>query len=208
MTTTHSDSGAATAPAPDTARPDTDPFVNAIARLARLFTLDQTGRPLIGTGPAAELRRMDPAAPTLPPAFWACLLAHVPEPLRSFDAGGTAIPHERAERAWAVILNGLAVMTPEPHQPRARIGEVLRDTGYSEPRFVRLLRAEGPALPQEAGIACRWLRAKGRPIDWIDFGRFIHARMTGNHDQAERHAHRMARAYFRAAAASDAQPER
>lgn len=169
------------------------PFAKAIRSLS--FRLDPEQ---IGAGPLAELRRMDPLAPVLPPAFWTLLFEHDLDDLRSGD---------RAERAFAVVLNGMALMAPKPHEggkdPKRRwehsAGAVLARTGYSEPRFIRLLRADHVTLALEIGAACRWLRAKGETVNWIGFARFILARLTApDGETAEDLTHRLSRDYFRA----------
>jgi hypothetical protein len=149
-----------------------------IRRLARRLNPDT-----LGSGPLAELRRMDPER-TPPPAFWA-LMADV-HPDRP----------ERVDVAWAVIVQAMAEMAPDPHAPDAAPGLVLAETGYAEGRFVRLLRADAAAVPSEARTLARWCRVKARPINWIAFGRFVLDRMSGRDDAAEKTARRIARQYF------------
>lgn len=182
-------SASASTPAP--IDPTADPFRKAIGSLAFHLHPDR-----IGTGAVAQLRRMDPGAAVLPPVFWHTLFAHVPEAL-----SGRA----KAERAWAVVLNGMAHMAPHMPGPQPDLGEALAATGYSEPRFIRLLRAEGNAFIQEVGTACRWLSAKGESVDWAGFADLIRLRLTdatgaGTGDialKAQKLTHRIARSYFR-----------
>jgi hypothetical protein len=153
-----------------------------IRRLARRLNPEA-----LGTGPLAELRRMDPKG-TPAPAFWALMgEVHPDRP-------------ERTDPAWAVIVQAMAEMAPEPHAQDAAPGIVLADTGYAEGRFVRLLRADAAAMPSEARTLARWCRVKARTIDWVAFGRFVLDRMAGRDDDAERAARRFARQYFGALA--------
>ncbi len=168
----------------------TPPPAETTAVLSLVHNLD---RERLGTGPLAALRRMEPAG-VLPPAFWRVLIEHVPESLRDGPP---------AERAWAAIINGIALMAPRPHEHKVHPGTALATTGYSEPRFVRLLRAEGPGAATEIRTACRWLSTKAQPVDWVLFARFIlsrlHPRFSGD-DHQDRQTNSLARAYFAAQA--------
>ena len=157
-------------------------------------------RDRLGTGPLAALRRMEPAG-ALPPAFWQVLIKHVPEDLRDGP---------QAERAWAAVVNGIALMAPRSNQQNTKPGAALAATGYSEPRFVRLLRAEGTGAAAELRTACRWLSTKAQPVDWVLFARFILSRLhpwfQGEENQ-DRQTNSLARAYFAAQAKSAAPSE-
>lgn len=167
---------------------------HAVPRIAAGMRRDGSGRFVFGNGAMSELRRMDPWEGPLPGCFFAVMARHVYQP----DEAGTPAWLERRDRAWAVLLCGMARLAPEPHAAGARIGRVLAETGYSEPRFVRLLRAEEGGLADEAGLACRWLQAKGRAIDWVDFGRFLLGRLMKDWQPgADDHVgHALARDYF------------
>ncbi len=158
----------------------------------------------LGAGALADLRRMDPMAPVLPPVFWRTLLEHVHDDLRTVRDDGGQRPSEPRERAWAIILAGMARMAPGPHARDVRAGAVLADPGatatYSEPRFIRLLRAEDDRLAHEVGIVCRWLAVQGRAADWVQFGRFVFERyLNPDGGMAVRLAQSLARDYFGAA---------
>lgn len=169
------------------------PFTRPVTALSHLLTPER-----LGTGALAELRRMDPGGPVLPPAFWRLRFQHLPEALCR-DA-------PEPERAWAVILHGMAQFPPPCHRPgrENHIGAALQETGYSEARFIRLLRAEGPGLAHECRIACRWLAVKGRAIDWEQCARFLYYRITDPAGAwAERLSQDLARDYFAAESRSD-----
>jgi hypothetical protein len=136
-----------------------------------------------GTGQMAALRRMDPER-SLPAAFWMLMAkVHRDRP-------------ELSDRAWAVVVQAMAEMAPDPHDPKAALGIVLAETDYAEGRFVRLLRADAAAMPNEVRTLARWCRVKARPIDWVAFGHFVLARMADRDEDAEKDARRFARQYF------------
>ncbi|KJB91501.1 CRISPR-associated protein Cse2 [Skermanella aerolata KACC 11604] len=158
--------------------------------LARAFD-DRDDRLGIGSGAVAELRRMRPEAGGLPSAFWHLALPRIEE-----DWIGSVAQ----EKAWAIVVAGMATMAPGAHARHAAPGAVLAASGYAESRFVRLLRAEGDTLGAEVRTVCLWFRNKGRAIDWLEFGRFVLARSGARFPERldpDDEAHRMARRYFR-----------
>ena len=178
--------------------PPADPVTKAVDSLIHALTPER-----LGTGPLAELRRMEPATGLLPPAFWKLLIEHVPDDLRQ----GTEAEQAEAERAWAVIIHGMALMAPEPHRSGTSAGTVLAETGYSEPRFVRLLRAEGEGFAKEVQTACRWLATKAERINWRKFTFFLLSRLHprfSSDDNRKNQTHHLARAYFSAPAKDNA----
>ncbi|MDR3518480.1 MAG: type I-E CRISPR-associated protein Cse2/CasB [Azospirillaceae bacterium] len=155
-----------------------------------VFALSQVLRKeRLGTGPLAQLRRMDPLG-VPPPAFWP-LFFEVVDP----EAKG-----ESTERAWAIIVQAMAMMGPEAHQGGRRAGRALADSGYPEGRFVRLLRGSGEALATEVRTLSRWCLAKGLGFDWTDLAALILARQAGDPERADRAVLRLARSYFQPAA--------
>ena len=149
----------------------------------------------IGAGALAELRRM--TGDVLPPAFWKLYLCDdVPaewrEPRGRIDA--------RVDRAWAGLIRAMAEMAPSPHSFDQPFGEALAETGYSEDRFVRLLRAEGEDLARELRIAGAWLARAGiKKADWEQPAHLL-LKGFGLNVKHQTASHRMARDYFRAAA--------
>jgi CRISPR type I-E-associated protein CasB/Cse2 len=142
------------------------------------------GEGAIAPGDSANLRRLradDPAAP----AFWRVLSYYVapnfPRPLT-----------EGEERRWAVILNGMAHMQGL-HAPEQRLGAALREVGFSELRFVRLLRAESEGLEDLVRQTARFLAAKGRSANLVDLARLV---LSDGRRDAERVRRHIARDYF------------
>ena len=140
-------------------------------------------------GDLAALRRLDADHPDAP-AFWRLLLTHVADAERHSEV---------QENRWALVLHGLALMTQpgvSAHRREARIGQVLAHVGFSELRLNRLLRARGEGFRALAPRACRFLAAKGEPIDWARFGLLLLA--GEGSPAAERYRREIAREYFRA----------
>ena len=147
-------------------------------------------------GDLAALRRMSPAAADAT-AFWRLAARH--DLLR-----GTQV-----ERKWALIMQGIALMTPTTkgrtaHDPARSIGAALylggepsRTTGfYSETRLNRLLTARGTTLQTLLTRMFRMLASADASFDWREMARFI--LLHGyNEQQAEQARRRVARAYYR-----------
>ena len=147
----------------------------------------------VGAGPLAEIRRMTP--PTLPPAFWRLYLSVVPrewrEPTGSWNA--------QRDFAWAGLIRAMAEVAPISPVSTQSIGKALGTSGYSEARFVRLLRAEAENLSRELRVAARWLAIKGERADWLHPAKLLLGRpSTGLPVDPERAAHQLASDYFRA----------
>ncbi len=121
--------------------------------LGRLSHQLHAGR--IGAGSLAELRRMTRS--NRPPAFWKLYLQIVPDVWR--EPGGR--PDVRVDDAWAAIIRGMAEMAPDALAFGRSFGAELSRAGYSESRFVRLLRADHADLAREFRVAAGWLGAKG-----------------------------------------------
>lgn len=144
------------------------------AAIRALASLLARSRELGGLSPGdrAELRRMDPLGPTLPAACWRLLVGPLDEPVAALAQDHGA----RAERAFAILITAMT----EAGSGATPIGVALADSGYAEPRFVRLLRARGrEEVAAAARQAARWCGVKGTAPAFVDtygrngFGRFI-----------------------------------
>jgi CRISPR system Cascade subunit CasB len=153
--------------APDPVEPDpTESGQPASApSLARLIGALALCLSRMGNGPLAELRRMDPSDPS-GGAFWGVLFDLV-EPAHNLDA---APGRDEQERRWAVILRAMAHL---PHQSGARLGDALAESGFSELRFVRLLRSRGPELADAVRQMVAFLASKGAHVDHADTARLV-----------------------------------
>ncbi len=153
-----------------------------------------------GRGDLAELRRMDPDR-TDSPALMGLL------------AREELFGPPEVEKKWALILHGIALMTPkggdndratahDGQMPVGRAlylgGETTREQGfYSEARLKRLLTSRGDMTRTLLARAFRMLAAANVTFSWREMANFI--RNNGFNDTAaERHRHRIAREYFQA----------
>ena len=151
----------------------------------------------IGPGALAEIRRMTTSSP--PPAFWRLYLSVVPSSLRESKTA----PDDRRDLAWARLIRAMAESPRAAPGPTPGFGAALARTGYSEARFVRLLRAEGDDLGRELRVAARWLAGKGARADWWLPAQLLFGRPpTGLPVNAERAERRLASDYFREQARS------
>ena len=152
-------------------------------------------------GDLAELRRMNPDSPDAA-AFWRLLAEQ--------DLLGS--PH--FESRWALILHGIALMTPTSasgggtrtaHNGLNPVGRALYLGGdpqrtsalYGEARFSRLLTARGPMLRALLARMFRMLGTSGVSFNWREMAQFI---LSADHDEgrAEQARRRIARAYYEA----------
>jgi len=148
------------------------------------------GQPAFPRGDLAALRRMKPDAPSAP-AFWRILTAKVPQPYRH---------GEDAERRWALIIHGMALMAPIHMASDPSIGRALSAIRLTELRLAKLLNARSIQFRAQVSRLARHLAAKGQPIDWRPLGQLI---LTESRDEGKAENIRMtiARDYFSAMAA-------
>ena len=163
-----------------------------------------------GRGDLAELRRMDPDQPDAA-VFWRLLAPH--------DLLGNPV----IESKWALILHGIALMTPTTgggddrriaHNRSVPVGRALFLGGeaqreqafYSESRLNRLLTARGPMLRTLLARMFRMLAASGASFNWREMAWFI---LNEGYKEEEAHKSRIeiARAYFQAERRSSQQSD-
>jgi len=140
-----------------------------------------------GTGPLAELRRLDPRHPVAP-AFYR-LLARLPD----------GRPYGLGIEEWALLIHAIALAAPELHLGKERLGKPLFAAGYKEGRLTRLLNARAEDLPKIIPRMVRFLVAKGEALDPVVLAWFIHDVSAGG-ERAEKARERLARDYYRAEA--------
>lgn len=161
-------------------------------------------------GDLAELRRMNLDAPDTA-AFWRLLASH------------NLLGNPVVEGKWALIMNGIALMTPTnsggdnpqtAHDGYMPVGRALflgdegqREQGfYSESRLSRLLTARGPMLRVLLARMFRMLAAADVSFNWREMAQFI-LNEGYNEDAAEQSRRRIAREYYRAERRSSQQSE-
>ena len=151
-------------------------------------------------GDLAGLRRMDPDAPDVA-VFWRLM------------ASRDLLGNPAVEAKWALILHGIALMTPTAggenrtaHNGIMPVGRALflggeaerRESGYySESRLNRLLTARGPILRTLLARLFRMLAAVSQPFNWSEMARFI-LNDSYNEERAEDIRRGIARAYYQA----------
>ena len=149
-------------------------------------------------GERAELRRMDRDNPDAA-VFWRLLAP--------YDLLGNPV----LESKWALILHGIALMTPtvsgesggrSAHNPtpvgRALFlgGDTQRTKGfYSEMRFNRLLTARGPMLRILLERMFRMMASADVSFNWREMAQFI--LNEDDEERAKAARRRMARDYYR-----------
>ena len=172
-------------------------------------------RPDFKRGDLAELRRMDPDEPDAA-AFWRLL--------SEYDLFSR---NETLERRWALILHGIALMTPtasddgrgdgprpSAHDPTVPVGLALFQGGepgrtrafYSESRLNRLLTARGPMLRALLARLFRMLASANQPFNWRQMATLILAEER-DEEQAEQVRRQIARAYYQAERRASQPPE-
>ena len=144
---------------------------------------------------------MAPGA-AMPAVFWRLAAEH--------DLLGSP----EVERKWALIIHGIALMTPtnrgqggsrSAHEASTMVGEALfrgggladREGFYSETRLNRLLTARGAVLHALLARMFRMVAASDLSFDWREMASFILSEDFDEH-QAENARRRIARAYYRA----------
>ena len=140
----------------------------------------------LSNGDMAELRRISPAQPYTA-ALWKVLLDFVPD---NWVAGPD---RDQKERQWATLLMAMAVCAGQ-HDPYQRLGSALAQAGWSELRFVRLLRARDERLEGEVRQLAAYLASKGQPANFGDLATLL---FQQSGDTAETHRRQIARSYYR-----------
>ena len=151
-------------------------------------------------GDLAGLRRMDPDDPDAA-VYWRLM------------ASEDLFRGQEVETKWALILHGIALMTPtnsngnnsvSAHDGQMPVGRALflgsesqQDSGfYSEMRLNRLLTARGSMLRTLLARMFRMLASAGVRFNWREMANFILADEDG--EAAERARRRIARDYYQA----------
>ena len=152
----------------------------------------------IGSGALAELRRISSAL--LPPAFWRLYLADGVVPPEWREPHGR--PDPRVDVAWAALIRAMVEMAPNPHSHKQGFGKALGESGYSEHRFVRLIRAQKEDLARETRVAGSWLAQKGvTQANWEQPASLLLGQFGIRGVYKTNSIHNLARDYFRAQSA-------
>jgi CRISPR system Cascade subunit CasB len=146
-----------------------------IARIAGMLSGER-----FPTGTRAALKRFSPGE-------------HVPIEFYSFAYRYLPDGWEKSMDAWATIVAGIAMMSPNAHNPQVRYGQALAEKRYSEARLERLLQAEGQVQRILFLRSIRFLTQKSASFNWTDGASFI---LTQNRDKRESLNSRIARDYY------------
>jgi hypothetical protein len=145
------------------------------------------GHENFGTGPLAELRRMDPrAAIPVTPTLHRLLARNVPEAW----LGGEGL------HRWALLIHLLALAAPSPLRGFTPLGEALFAAGYNEGRLTTLLEAQEKNFSVILPRMVRFMVSKGASPHPYQLARLV---LGGGRDD-DRLA--IARAFYRADARS------
>ncbi len=146
----------------------------------------------VSLGELADLRHL--ARGEKNQAFWRVLTREVPD---KFSSG------KDRENIWAALFAAYALLAPLGNGRGISVGSALADTGYSEPRLLRLLRADKKQILDELVTAARWLAAHGSTADWLEFARFALSRLDENAGSEHYTARKIAHDYFTVIARSE-----
>jgi len=69
---------------------------------------------------------------------------------------------------WIAITAGIALMSPQAHDPERKMGRALAEVGFSEERLERLLSSDGEVRRLLLLRAARFLAAKSKAMNWVE----------------------------------------
>ena len=119
----------------------------------------------LSTGEMADLRRISPDQP-FTPALWRLLL------MLDLDESPDWIRREQWERRWATLFMGMAHCSGL-HKYETSLGEALAGAGWSELRFVQLMRAKDESLETHLRRVAQFLASKNQEANWTDVARLL-----------------------------------
>ena len=141
----------------------------------------------VSTGQRAALRRMTPRQPP-PLAFYSFAVNCLPD---GWDR------NNESRKDWVTIVGGIALMSPNSHDPKRGLGRALSESEYSEARLQRLLSdsATGDVLRFLVLRASRFLAAKLTPFDWVQGSALL---LTRDQDRLDSIREQIAKDFYRA----------
>jgi CRISPR system Cascade subunit CasB len=119
----------------------------------------------LSTGEMADLRRISPDEP-FTPALWRLLM------MLNLDESPGWIRREQWERRWATLFMGMAHCAGL-HKYEISLGEALAESGWSELRFVQLMRAKDETLETHLRRVAQFLASKNQEANWTDVARLL-----------------------------------
>ena len=140
---------------PESTETSTDSLPSIIGRISGVIANEH-----FPNGDRAALKRMD-LNKEPPLSFYRFAFRHLPQNWQG------------QRKAWQAILSGMALMSPQIHQPNRPPGRVLAEESYSEARLERLLSAEDETQRTLILRTVRFLAAKKQAVDWLDIARLL-----------------------------------
>jgi hypothetical protein len=142
-------------------------------------------QPIYPPARLAQLRRLDADRPD-GIAFWQLVATHAPQ---AFDDDDLA-------RALAIVLRGMALTREFLTTERRGLGTALAESGVSELRLLRLLRADRSRLDEETRQLARLLAGKGEAgrFDWSEIFWLV---LTADSEEGKPSRRAVARNYYR-----------
>jgi len=119
----------------------------------------------LSTGELADLRRISPDQP-FTPALWRILM------MQDLDNSPPWIRQELWERRWATLFMGMA-HSAGLHNYSISLGAALAEAGWSELRFVQLMRAKDETLETYLRRVAQFLSSKNQEANWTDVARLL-----------------------------------
>lgn len=147
---------------PTIREPEETTLESRIGRLAVIVAKE------LSPGDRADLRRASPDD-FGGPAFWKVAASHLTP--AGLIAGAGSI-RDRQEREWIVILSAIAHLEGL-HAPKRPLGAALAESGFSELRLTRLLRADGMLLLNQVRQMVHFLGSKGTSTNVADIARLV-----------------------------------
>ncbi len=169
------------APATPDARPSRR---DAAGKIAALLAKSEA----LGTGPRAELRRLDPRGALAQPALHRLLALYVPD---------LPVGNDEVMRAWGLVVHALALAAPDNLTGAEPLGRALHAADWKEGRLVNLLDADLEALADHLPRVVRFLVAKGQRLRARDVADLVFSRLDAE-NRADRVRRQIASDYYRA----------
>ena len=119
----------------------------------------------LSSGEMAELRRISQDQPFTPALWRLLIMLNLTEP-------PSWISQNEWERRWAPLFMGMAHCNGL-HNFNISLGEGLANAGWSELRFVQLMRAKGENLEIQLRRLAQFLSSKNQETNWTDVARLL-----------------------------------
>ncbi len=138
-------------------------LVNYGKIVGKIAEMMRSGR--LSTGDLAELRRISPDKP-FTSVLWRLLME------LEIDQSPYWIRQQEWERRWATMMMCMAHCVGL-HNYNTSFGQGLAEAGWSELRFVQLMRAEGQILEKLLRRVAQYLSSKNKKVNWTGAAELI-----------------------------------